>query len=434
MIRTLSALLSVLVLLPGGMRTYRSKEANIKSNAPAAEAKELGKRLDRYCGLFEEFYDELGLKKKNDNTLKVRLFASYDEYEEYYQRSGTALGNTPLAYFSRSLNSIVMYSDERDVALRAVVFHESSHQFLNRYTYDAPRWINEGLAEYFEGWKIPDDGPAQRRPHLFDLQLVQQALAKDSYLSPRELVEMPSETFVKFGEHYPELHDYLHYATAWSVVCYSLETSYEDDRDRMRRYLADLRDKGPNAKFEVDDWDRFTERWRAYVLKLDPERTDATDHFLVATGFRQNSDWKDAVAELELALEKDPSLPSARYWLGYCCKRMGNYPKAIEAFERVRTDDPDDSRAPYNLARIHLGIDRETAKPDPATALELAEAASRLASDENPLYLWLVAKCHLALDDSRQATRAAKKILKVVDDDDRAAWKERVDELLGEAR
>jgi hypothetical protein len=50
------------------MRKYRSKEANIKSYAPAVEAKAMGGRIDHYCELFEEFYDELGLRKKNDNV------------------------------------------------------------------------------------------------------------------------------------------------------------------------------------------------------------------------------------------------------------------------------------------------------------------------------------------------------------------------------
>ncbi len=97
MLKLIVPVLALATILPGGMRTYRSKEANIKSNASAAESKELGKRLDHYCGLFKEFYDEIGLTKKNDNTLKIRLFATYDEYEEYYKRGGGGLGGTPLA-------------------------------------------------------------------------------------------------------------------------------------------------------------------------------------------------------------------------------------------------------------------------------------------------------------------------------------------------
>ena len=430
----LCPLLAALAFAPGGMRTYRSDEAIIKSNAPADEAKSFGKRIDRYCELFEEFYAELGLKKKADNTLKVRLFATYDEYEEYYKRGGGGLRGTPLAYFSPSLNSIVMYSDERDVALRAVVFHESSHQFLNRYMYDCPRWLNEGLAEFFEGWKVPEEGAPTVRPHLFDVMLVQQALERGVYLAPSELVAFDDDGFLDFAKNHPDLHSYLHYATSWSIVYYSLTTEHEEDRERFLDYLNEVRAKGELAEFEVDDWGGFTDRWRAYIEGLDPTPTDATDHFLVSTGHRTNREWADACAALEKAIAADPLLPGAQYWLGYCYKRRGDYPNAGKALEQAILDDPEDPRPHYYLARMYLGIDSQRVEPVPATALEYAEAASELTDETSPLYLWLIAKCHIALGDHRKARRAAKQILKVIDKEERETWERLVDELEDEAR
>ncbi len=430
---------AVALLLPltvlGGMKTYRSKEANIKSNAPSAEVKALGKRIDRYCGLFEEFYDELGLKKKSNNTLKLRLFATYDEYEDFYRRSGAGLGGTPLAFFSPSLNSIVMYSDEADVALRAVVFHESSHQFLNRYTSDAPKWANEGLAEFFEGWKVPDNGePPTRRPHLYDLKLVQQALRKDEYLDPAELVGMSAQTFIDFAKEYPDLHSYLHYATSWSLVYYGLMTSHEEDGERMLGYYRDLREKGPSAKFVVDDWTAFTERWKAYILGLDPKPQDAVDHFLVASGYRASREWVQAAGSFATALDLDPEIPGARYWRGYCLKRNGNYAKAFEVLAEALAETPEDPRIPYYLARMHLGIDKKGATPNLEEALRYAELASELVGDESPLYLELIARCYLAAGDKKRALRFAKKILKVVDKDDLEAWEKKVDQLRADAK
>lgn len=434
MLHFLLPVLALAPLLPGGMRSYRSKEAIIKSNAPAAEAKALGKRLDHYCELFKEFYDEVGLKKKNDNTLKIRLFATYDEYEEYYKRGGAGLGGTPLAYFSPSLNSIVMYSDEEDVALRAVVFHEASHQYLNRYTYDAPKWINEGLAEYFEGWKVPEKGPATRRAHLYDVALVQKAIKDDKYLEPRKLIEMGASDFNDFAKNNRDLHSYMHYATSWSLVYYCLSVDREGDQERMLNYLNDLRSKGANAEFEVDDWDAFTERWKAGILRVDPTPTDAVDYFLIAQGYRSNKEWSKSVAALEKALEADPALPSARYWLGYSHKRTGNYTKAKEVLKQVMIDSPEDPRAPYNLARMYLGIDRESDESEAEIALEYALKASDLVDDESPLYLWLISRCYIELGDKKKAVRFAKKILKVIDKEDREVWEPTVEALREQAK
>ncbi len=419
---------------PEGMRKYRSKQAILKSNAPPKAVKALGKRIDYYCTLFQRFYDELGLKKKNDNTLKLRVFNTYDEYEEYYRRSGSGLGGTPLAYFSPSLNSIVMYRDDEDVALRAVVFHECSHQFLNRYTYDAPKWLNEGLAEYFEGWKVTPGVSGERRPHLYDLTLVKKALKTGNYLTPRVMTQMSSEAFNNFSEQHPNLHSYLHYATSWGIVYHCLQSGNEGDRAMLVRYLEDLTKRGSRAKFEVEDWGDFTKRWKQTIEQLEPTAVDATDHFLLASGARSNREWEKAIGHYEEALAADPELPSVKYWLGYCNKRLGNYPKAIKLLEAAMIDDPEDPRAPYYMARIYLGIDRKTTKPEPDKAFAFAEAASELVDNKSPLYLWLLAHCHLAKGEKSKAKRTARKILKLVDDEDSETWELLVKEILSSAK
>ncbi len=426
------------VSAPEGMRKYRSKQANVKSNAPAAAAQALGRRVDHYCELFDAFYSKFDLSRKNDNEIKIRLFASHEEFEEFYQRTTSNPGATPLAYFSPSLNSVVMYDDEEDVALRAVVFHECSHQFLNRYTYDAPSWLNEGLAEYFEGWKVVEGVSGTTRPHLFDMLLVRAAIAADQYLTPEELVTMPSADFRAFRSHRGDKHPYLHYATAWSVVYYLLESGHEDDRAILVRYLRDLNAKGSSARFEVEDWDRLTERWKAFLARLDAQPTDAIDHFLIASSQREGQQWKEAIAGFEAALQADPKLPAAAYWLGYCLKRAGSYARAITVLEEVARSDPADPRPQYWLARLHLGLDRAADRvkhaTDPERALAHARAASAIHDGKNPLYAWLEAECLLALGRGKEATALARKLPKLAEDDDRERWEELSDEIRERAK
>ena len=40
----------------------------------------------------------------------------------------------PMAYYSSAENQLVLYNDEADVTLRQTLFHETSHQYLDRYT------------------------------------------------------------------------------------------------------------------------------------------------------------------------------------------------------------------------------------------------------------------------------------------------------------
>jgi tetratricopeptide (TPR) repeat protein len=327
-----------------------------------------------------------------------------------------------------------MYSDPGDVALQAVVFHESSHQFLNRYTYDAPKWLNEGLAEYFEGWKVREGEPAVRRPHFYDLAVVKQSLADDKPLGLRELVEMDRKVFDDFTKKYPSLDPYLHYATSWSIVYHCLEGDVEEDRERLIAYLKELTSKPSGAEFEVDDWPAFIARWRETVTGLEPEPTDAADHFIIASGARRSGDLLASVLSLQKAVELDSMLPKARYWLGYCYYKLGGRNQAREEFQAAMEVDPEDPSPVYYLARLELGVDYEGEAPDAKGALDYAERASDMVDDENPLYLWLVARCQLELGEVKDAIRTAKKMVKVADDESREAWEEAADEIEEEAK
>lgn len=190
------------------LRTYSGKVCRVKSTAPEPIAKLVASRIDRFCGVFQAFYDELGLEKRRDNEVLARLFATYDEFVEFMKRD---VGDKPWsAYHSSSLNAIVLYSDEADATLKHTLFHECSHQYLARFTSSAPKWFNEGLSEYFEGWRIDDGAEFVVRPLLYDLIVLRTALEKGQYLKLAELTSMEPAKFVDFAEHYPKLHPTLH--------------------------------------------------------------------------------------------------------------------------------------------------------------------------------------------------------------------------------
>ncbi len=411
--------------LQEGLRTRKTKEAIVKSNTNKEIAQAVGQRIDNFCSVLGDFYEELGLEKKSDNKLVARLFNTYEEYEVHYRRAYPQ-GAPPLAYYSPSLNAIVLYNDEVDVTLRQTLFHESSHQYLDRFTSDAPRWLNEGLAEFFEGWRMSSEGTLlEKRVHLYDLKVLQDALRAGKHLPPHELVSLDDEQFKDFRKHYPELHPYLHYMTSWGLVWFSLELSSDpEDRERLIGYLSDLNEKGPNARFEVEDWEDFETRWSKALLGLQVEPVDAVDFVLLAAGYREGGDYAKAAQLYQSALEKDPRAPGALFGVGLCFKRMGNNDEALKWLEKARQVEPENPSIPYLMARIVLGIDMQDAKGDPARALELAEEASELASGESPQMLELVARCQAAGGDGGAAARTLRKILALVEDEAEKAYYE----------
>jgi hypothetical protein len=229
--RSLALSLALLPCLAGlapaqqGLRTRKSKDTIVKANTSKEIAEAVGTRIQNYCAEFQAFYDELGLEKKSDNALVARLFDTREEFETQYKRTMGG-DDPPLAYYAPSLNAIVLYNDEADVTLRQTLFHESSHQYLSRYTADAPKWLNEGLAEYFEGWRMSPEGKRiEKRVNLFDLKVLQDCTRAGKSLAPRELAAFDAKQFDDWKKLRPDLHPYLHYVTSWGIVYFSLELS-----------------------------------------------------------------------------------------------------------------------------------------------------------------------------------------------------------------
>jgi hypothetical protein len=79
--------------------------------------------------------------------IPVRLFESKSEYENY-RDANTQSRISNLAFYSSSKNEIVVYKQDN---YRSVLIHEAQH-FVMRSAFrrTTPKWINEGLSEFFE--------------------------------------------------------------------------------------------------------------------------------------------------------------------------------------------------------------------------------------------------------------------------------------------
>lgn len=418
-----------------GLRTYSGKACRVKSNAPEAVAKLVAARIDRFCGIFQEFYDALELEKRRDNEVVARLFSSYDEFLDFMKRD---VGDKPWsAYASQSLNAIVLYSDESDTTLKHTLFHECSHQYLARYTSSAPKWFNEGLAEYFEGWRIEDGEESVVRPTLYDLIVLQTALKKGEYLRPTQVVSLPPAEFVDFAEHFPKLHPTLHYATSWGLIYYFLELAPPEERELLHRYLRDLNQKGAKADqaaLAIDDWDAFEARWKAAILALKPACETVPEHLAVAGGYRDDRQWLPAIVAYEEALKLDPKARGVRFWIGYCHKRWGNYDAARPLLVQALGEDERDPRPAYQLARIESGMDRKEAKPNVAKGLEYARQALERAGDDDVFYLGFLARCLSLSGDHKGALTNARKALKLAEDEQKPDLEKLIGELEAAAK
>ncbi|MDP8204699.1 MAG: hypothetical protein P9L95_09230 [Candidatus Tenebribacter mawsonii] len=79
------------------------------------------------------------------SNINVRVFTFFDDYKSHQKLNSNAKSNN--GYFSSSKHEIVLFSNEK---LIKTFHHEFNHYLLRAYFKKPPKWVNEGLSEYFE--------------------------------------------------------------------------------------------------------------------------------------------------------------------------------------------------------------------------------------------------------------------------------------------
>jgi hypothetical protein len=158
---------------------------------------------------------------------RVYLFSGEAGYSAWVN---DLMGEVPLhtaGLYSELLKVLLIWNlPSRDEMLRTVR-HEGFHQYLDRLIADAPTWLNEGLAEYFEVARLEGGSWRSENPgHLKTL----------SENSPG-----PLSTFL-----FESPHDFygraeVHYAQAWAFVTF-LRHSSPANKQLFEKLWAALRE------------------------------------------------------------------------------------------------------------------------------------------------------------------------------------------------
>ncbi|MFN0244170.1 MAG: DUF1570 domain-containing protein [Planctomycetota bacterium] len=159
---------------------------------------------------------------------RVYIFSGQAGYLAYTQ---DLLGEQPehtAGLYSPSLKQLLIWNVPTFDELLRTVRHEGFHQFLDRFASDVPRWLDEGLAQYYEtskpvggGW---EDG----------------ALAPLHVARLRKLALAPLATFLAQDDahFYADAERDRNYAQAWAFVHFLQHSSHENRR--LLERLLDL--------------------------------------------------------------------------------------------------------------------------------------------------------------------------------------------------
>ncbi|MGQ0644318.1 MAG: DUF1570 domain-containing protein [Elusimicrobiota bacterium] len=105
--------------------------------------------VDRIVRVHEERF---GLSYPPGLEVDVRVYGRFQDFKRYQKATSKAQSNS--GYYSIGRREIVVWAGSSPEKLSRIVFHEANHFLLRNRLPDPPKWVNEGLSEYFEYMQV----------------------------------------------------------------------------------------------------------------------------------------------------------------------------------------------------------------------------------------------------------------------------------------
>ncbi len=146
------------------------------------------------------------------------------------------------------------------------------------------------------------------------------------------------------------------------------------------------------------------------VLRLKPDAPEV--HNKLGIALASCAKLNEAIEHFNHAVRLRPTFAEAHFNLGLALSAQRKFGEAIQHYEQAVQLEPDFAMANRELAR--LLTTRGSGRPeDVARAVRLAERASQLTSNQQPVYLSTLAAAYAAADRSGEAIATAEKALEL---------------------
>ena len=240
---------------------HESKHYVVASNVSREACFEIASEL-------EDFYQKYVIHVRRPDSrqtgkARVYFFAGLAGYEAYTEDLlGDPAENT-LGLYSPWLKQLVIWNSPDKRSVMRTVRHEGFHQYLDQITDQAPVWLNEGLAEYFEQAELVQGRWKDDHVDLEHLAILKRTRDEWTALETLALLDGPGFR-VKSQLHYPQ---------AWAFVHF-LMNSGPDHEQRIDALLEELaagtaRVKAIDRAFDGVDWKELERAFQDHVASLE---------------------------------------------------------------------------------------------------------------------------------------------------------------------
>lgn len=350
----------------------RSKNFNLIGNAGEKEIRGVATKLEQFRETFRLIFP----KVKFDAPIQtnVVVFKSASSYKPFKpKRADGKISENVAGYFQagEDLNYITLSTEGGKQETYGIIFHEYIHFLLNTNleSFNIPPWFNEGLAEYYQTFKIEDD----QKAILGDIQPNHLLLLQQSKLIPlKTFFEIDNYSLRQNGNHSRS----IFYAQAWALIHYLNQANDGKNRDGLDKFLNLILNKTePEKAFQQafqTDFATMEKTLKKYVeqsrymasvytfqkkLTFDAEMTvvplsEAEANAYLGDLLYHTHQYADAEPYLQKALALDANSTMANTSYGLVKMRQRKFDEARKYLEKAVASDGRNHFAHYNYAYV----------------------------------------------------------------------------------
>jgi len=258
---------------PPWARTFRVETEHyvVETDIAQRRAEDYARELETVRRFYAQRFGVEDPAPEPARRAKVLIFDTREGFHAYAELTTDDRVESLLGYYLPRYRQLLLYEDKDDGNLadtRRVLYHEAFHQFVDGRVADIPKWLDEGLAEFFGGCTI-EGGRVARSGlvHEDRLRDVRRFVASGAgpVPFPRLMLESGSEFYSGAVA--------AKYAQAWSLIHFFELGAPAEVKERWRRYVSLLRG-GAASKRAFEEawsgtpWEELQAAWWAYVKGL----------------------------------------------------------------------------------------------------------------------------------------------------------------------
>ena len=212
----------------------RSKNFNLIGNASEKDIRGVATKLEQFRETFRQLFPKAKFNASIDTNVVV--FKNDSSYNPFKPKRADGKADKWIAgYFQggEDLNYITLSTEGDKEDTYGTIFHEYVHFLLdtNFGKSEVPPWFNEGLAEFYQTFKIEND------------QKVNLGLLQDNHLMLLQQNKLiPLKTFFEidnFSLHQNGNHSRsIFYAQAWALIHYLIQGNKGANSSAMNNFLS----------------------------------------------------------------------------------------------------------------------------------------------------------------------------------------------------